>query len=67
MVDDAAAVIDSSAGAGLGLGSVGHGATSGGHRNDDGSVKELFMDQRLDHFDRQDSRTFSQRYFINRR
>lgn len=32
-----------------------------------GDVEELFMEQRLDHFDRQNSRTFSQRYFINDR
>ena len=30
-------------------------------------VEELFMEQRLDHFDRQESRTFSQRYFINKK
>eukprot|EP00752_Nemacystus_decipiens_P009162 g8184.t1 len=30
-------------------------------------VKELFLEQRLDHFDRLDSRTFAQRYFINKR
>lgn len=29
-------------------------------------VEELFVEQRLDHFDRQESRTFSQRYFINK-
>lgn len=31
-----------------------------------GDVEELFMEQRLDHFDRQESRTFSQRYFVNK-
>lgn len=29
-------------------------------------VEELFMEQRLDHFDRQESRTFDQRYFVNK-
>lgn len=37
----------------------------GGDKDKD--VEERFMKQRLDHFNRQDSRTFSQRYFINRR
>ncbi|CAM9504375.1 unnamed protein product [Pylaiella littoralis] len=32
-----------------------------------GDVEERFMDQRVDHFNRQESRTFPQRYFINRR
>lgn len=30
-------------------------------------VLERFMEQRLDHFDRQQSKTFNQRYFINKR
>ncbi|CAM9336665.1 unnamed protein product, partial [Hapterophycus canaliculatus] len=33
----------------------------------DADVEELFMEQKLDHFDRQNSRTFYQRYFINDR
>ncbi|CAM9772235.1 unnamed protein product [Ectocarpus sp. 4 AP-2014] len=32
-----------------------------------GDVEELFVEQRLDHFDRQNSRTFLQRYFINKK
>lgn len=30
-------------------------------------VEELFMEQRLDHFDRQNSRMFLQRYFMNKK
>ena len=33
----------------------------------DTSVREMFLEQRLDHFDRQQSRMFKQRYFINRK
>lgn len=33
----------------------------------DDDVEELFMDQRLDHFDRQESRTFRQRYFVSKK
>lgn len=32
-----------------------------------GDVEELYMTQRLDHFNRQESRVFNQRYFVNRR
>ncbi|CBN78040.1 conserved unknown protein [Ectocarpus siliculosus] len=32
-----------------------------------GDVEELFVEQRLDHFDRQNSRKFLQRYFINKK
>lgn len=42
-----------------------HGVVSGSVGTDD--VEEQFMEQRLDHFDRQESRTFSQRYFINKK
>lgn len=67
-VNNAAAVVGS-AGARLGLVSPAvDGATSAGlQSDDDDGVEELFLEQRLDHFDRQDTRTFSQRYFINRR
>lgn len=34
---------------------------------EEADVGELFVEQRLDHFDRQESRTFFQRYFINRK
>lgn len=30
-------------------------------------VDELFFEQRLDHFDRQELQTFRQRYFVNKR
>lgn len=40
------------------------GRGSGNARND---VEELFVEQRLDHFDRQETRTFSQRYFVNKK
>lgn len=30
-------------------------------------TREMFVEQRLDHFDRQQSKTFKQRYFINKR
>lgn len=63
-VDDAATVVGR-AGLYLEVGSLGAGATGAGHRNDD--VEEIFVEQPLDHFDRQNSRTFSQRYFINKR
>ncbi|CAN0439774.1 unnamed protein product, partial [Laminaria digitata] len=42
-----------------------HGVVGGPVAIDD--VEELFMEQRLDHFDRQEARTFSQRYFINKK
>lgn len=37
-----------------------------GDRVDGDGVEELFMEQRLDHFDRQETRTFDQRYFVNK-
>eukprot|EP00904_Undaria_pinnatifida_P007440 jgi/Undpi1/3826/HiC_scaffold_16.g07195.m1 len=42
-----------------------HGAVGGSSEAD--GVEILFMEQRLDHFDRQETRTFPQRYFINRK
>lgn len=30
-------------------------------------TQEMFVEQRLDHFDRQQSKTFKQRYFINKK
>lgn len=38
-----------------------------GKAQEAGDVRELFLEQRLDHFDRQESRTFSQRYFVNKK
>lgn len=75
LVEDGAAAVVGSSNANAGnagvqprLGSQGGGAAGAGRQNDDDDgVKELFLEQRLDHFDRQDSRTFSQRYFINKR
>ena len=42
-----------------------HGAVGGSSEVD--GVEILSMEQRLDHFDRQETRTFPQRYFINRK
>lgn len=61
LVEDAAAVVED-AGVHLGIS-----ASIPWYGGDDDGVKELFLEQRLDHFNRQDLRTFSQRYFINKR
>lgn len=66
LVEDAAAVVED-AGVHLGPRSLGGKATITWYGGDDDGVKELFLEQRLDHFNRQDLRTFSQRYFINKR
>lgn len=50
----------------LAFGLLGDGVAGAGDGSGD-DVEELFVEQRLDHFNRQNSRTFSQRYFINRR
>ena len=63
---DAAAVVGST-GEHLGIGVRSTGGGVGGLQTDEDDVKELFVEQRLDHFDRLNSRTFSQRYFINKR
>lgn len=39
----------------------------GESENGENDVEELFAEQRLDHFDRQETRTFSQRYFVNKK
>lgn len=52
------------------LGVLGDGVAEAGDGyggDGEGDVEERFMDQRVDHFNRQESRTFPQRYFINRR
>lgn len=61
-------LVDAVAGLADGLVNAGglfHGVVGGPVAIDD--VEELFMEQRLDHFDRQEARTFSQRYFINKK
>ena len=42
-----------------------HGAVGGSSEAD--GIEIFFMEQRLDHFDRQETRTFPHRYFINRK
>lgn len=61
LVDAIASLADGLVSAGgLLHGAVGENAEADG-------VEVLFMEQRLDHFDRQETRTFPQRYFVNRK